>query len=277
MDEVVLRFEYGRTWTLAELGERSIALDGAVRGPAIDAEGQRYSFDHHDGCLRHATLSCCEQVLDGLRVGLEPRGFTVYVNDVDADSALGAWLLRHSDRVATDDGRIEALVRSVGRLDALGPAAGVDAPLMALLEPPAGVLQTIETLERALSLIDAWWRGDPLPASAPAERVEALWVEGGEVVSGEVEGGFAGLYRRPGRSFGVLVVEAPGGTVAYTVGKASEFVRFDVRRFLARCNELEPGWGGGSTIGGAPRCSDGTRSRLGRAVIEQILLDVSRG
>jgi hypothetical protein len=59
------------------------------------------------------------------------------------------------------------------------------------------------------------------------------------------------------------------------IGKASEFVAFDVRRFLERCNELEPGWGGGSTIGGAPRNPDGTRSRLDIDVIARILVEIS--
>jgi hypothetical protein len=37
---------------------------------------------------------------------------------------------------------------------------------------------------------------------------------------------------------------------------------FDVPRILAELSHEEPGWGGGSTIGGAPRNSDGSRSRL---------------
>jgi hypothetical protein len=59
------------------------------------------------------------------------------------------------------------------------------------------------------------------------------------------------------------------------VGKASEFVPFDVRRFLEMCNELEPGWGGGSTIGGSPRNSDGSRSRLKVEEVSRVLLDVA--
>ena len=80
----------GRTWTLDELPPRSIALDGAVRGPAIDTASARYSFDHHDGVIRHATLATCEQVRDALLVGLDPRGYHVFVNDVDGDTALSS-------------------------------------------------------------------------------------------------------------------------------------------------------------------------------------------
>jgi hypothetical protein len=35
-----------------------------------------------------------------------------------------------------------------------------------------------------------------------------------------------------------------------------------VPEILAALGEIEPGWGGGSTIGGAPRNADGSRSRL---------------
>ena len=68
---------------------------------------------------------------------------------------------------------------------------------------------------------------------------------------------------------------APHGTTAYTVGKRSEFVAFDVPAFLAACNAREPGWGGGSTIGGAPRNSDGSRSRMSMEEVGRILVEIS--
>jgi hypothetical protein len=37
---------------------------------------------------------------------------------------------------------------------------------------------------------------------------------------------------------------------------------FDIPKLLAALNQLEPGWGGGSSIGGAPRNPDGSRSYL---------------
>ena len=37
---------------------------------------------------------------------------------------------------------------------------------------------------------------------------------------------------------------------------------FPVRTSLAALNDRERGWGGGSTVGGAPRNADGSRSRL---------------
>jgi hypothetical protein len=268
-------FEYGRVWQLQELPTRSIALDGAVRGPIVDAAHERYSFDHHGGCVRHATLACCEQVHDALLVGLEPRGFTAYLNAVDADSALGLWLLLHPEALLADDSsRVTELVRALGRFDALGPALGEPPALMTLLEPPPGEAQTRATVERALALIDAWHRGDELPPLPTPETTEALWIEENELRRGEVAGGFRGLYERA--RFGVLLRPALGGTRDYTIGKASEMVDFDVRRFLARCQELEPGWGGGSTIGGAPRNPDGSRSRLEVEQVGALLLEVAR-
>jgi thioredoxin 1 len=55
----------------------------------------------------------------------------------------------------------------------------------------------------------------------------------------------------------------PDGTWGYTVAKRSEFVKyFPVPEILSVLAAREPGWGGGSTIGGAPRHPDGSRSRL---------------
>ena len=74
-----------------------------------------------------------------------------------------------------------------------------------------------------------------------------------------------------------FVIPAFGGTRAYTIAKRSEFVDFDVRAFLAAMSAREPGWGGGSTIGGAPRHADGSRSRLPIEDVVAVFLEVARG
>jgi len=67
------------------------------------------------------------------------------------------------------------------------------------------------------------------------------------------------------------------GTHGYTVAKRSEFVKcFPVPRILAALNAREPGWGGGSTVGGAPRHSDGSRSRLIPAAVFETVEAVVR-
>ena len=274
-------FETGRLWDLGELEARSIALDGAVQGPAFDQERQVYSFDHHGGCIRHVTLATCEQVRDALLVGLRPAGFRLYINDVDADSVLSTWLLLHPERLVDDgSGAVLDLVRRVGRIDALGPGVVEEHPVHRHLSPPAGVVSTLEVLKERLAVLDSWWSGGELPpGTRPPTTARGMWIEeaSGELrlVEGDVEGGFLGLYRRA--DFGVIWSPAPGATRAYTVAKRSEFVRFDLTDFYDRCNVLEPGWGGGSTVGGAPRLSDGSRSELRPSTVGGILRQGAMG
>lgn len=265
-----LHFEAGRVWGLHELPDRSLALDGAVLGPSADFARRVYSFDHHGPTPRHAMRSTCEQVFDALAVGLDPRGYRVYVNDVDADVVLSVWMLQHPEAVRQDLVRVGAVVRAVGRVDALGPAVGPAVPLHSALTsagPPSR-----GALARALRKMDRGWRGERLPLRPSLPPCRAMWVEQGRLVRGLVRG-FAGLYAHA--PFGVLVGAAPFGTRAYTVGKVSEFVDFDVQGFLALCGRREPGWGGGSTVGGAPRREDGSRSRLGEAEVGRVLLEVA--
>ena len=113
MEIVIAR---GRIVPFAELPNRSIALDGYVLGPRIDAEHERYSFDHHGDCVRHATRSTAEQVHDAIALGLKPRELKVFLNDVDLDTALAVWLLRHIDRA--QEPLVNRLVQCAGLLDA---------------------------------------------------------------------------------------------------------------------------------------------------------------
>ena len=62
------------------------------------------------------------------------------------------------------------------------------------------------------------------------------------------------------------------GSFAYTVARRSDFVEgFEVPALLSALAAVEPGWGGGSTIGGAPRHPDGSRSRLPPAKVFEIV------
>lgn len=90
-----------RTWSefLTATPHRSIALDGAVSGgPRWDEISLRANFDHHDGVVREATMSTAMQVYFAIKGGLMDRlgsDVSVYVNDVDQDTALAVWLLQH--------------------------------------------------------------------------------------------------------------------------------------------------------------------------------------
>jgi hypothetical protein len=74
-------------------------------------------------------------------------------------------------------------------------------------------------------------------------------------------GDFAAAYAA-GAVVALAKVPGPAGTFGWTIGKKSDFARGNIPGFLDEMNAREPGWGGGSTIGGAPRNPDGTRSRL---------------
>ncbi len=128
--EIVI--ERGRTVPFEDLPPRSIALDGYVLGPQIDAEHERYSFDHHGDCVRHATRSTAEQVHDAIVLGLTPRHLTIYLNDIDLDTALAVWLLRHTERAR--EPLINRLVHGAGLLDAHSGAFPLSGDLPTIVE-----------------------------------------------------------------------------------------------------------------------------------------------
>lgn len=69
------------------------------------------------------------------------------------------------------------------------------------------------------------------------------------------------LYKEGYTKF-VIFQQQKDESFAYTIRKKSEFVNFNVKEILSELNEIENGLGGGSTIGGAPRNKDGSRSKL---------------
>ncbi|WP_133150915.1 hypothetical protein [Frankia canadensis] len=287
----------GLTVALAELPLRSIALDGVVQGPELDVEGQRFSFDHHGDCVRLVTSATCRQVQDAILLGLEPSEFTVYVNDVDADTVLAVALLAHSEWLAEAGATptvTRRLVEAVGSRDAHGPAYPVAdrellarfAEALALPVRRAGVaaMEIAEDLTGAVA------------------RVAALIARLAEAMDREVLSGVGGEHkaapRRPSDSF-VVTHSGTGwtmatsdvdaldegyahgfhrmvmwrrlgdGSTAYTVARRSDLVGgFPVGpasrpgTILAALAAREPGWGGGTSIGGAPRHPDGGRSAL---------------
>ncbi|EFC81113.1 hypothetical protein [Parafrankia sp. EUN1f] len=313
---------------LTDLPPFSIALDGYVQGPALDTDLHRFSFDHHGECLRLMTAATCRQVADALLLGLEPARYTVYVNDLDADTVLATALLARPDllgptvsvRAAT-----RALVEAVAGRDALGPAYPVTDPaLLAAFArrvplPAPGAALSAEAMSAALAecvsavvafLVEstaspaakrrlspsAMRFGSPSGGRAVASTVTSGSVDGhrgssarhvgrrprrrggGYVVThrgtgwimarGFEQGVFESVYAE-GYLRAVVWSERPDGSVAYTVGRRSDLVAaFPVGpaerpgTILAALAARERGWGGGSTVGGAPRHSDGRRSVL---------------
>jgi hypothetical protein len=279
-------------------------LDGYVQGPFVDLPLNRFSFDHHGGCVRHATLSTCEMTLDALRVGFSAAGLTIYINDLDVDTVLAVWLLQTPAAARVE--RVAVAVRAMGRIDALGPAAGsaeresaLRWALAPMTHPDELRLQSEaewrETLDQCIERLNHWLdAGAPLQAEsmqvaeAPEPAFELLH-DGGVWQLLKSDGGvntFAAAYRR-GVFAAVVARPLADGSVEYTVGKASEFVRhFDVPAVLAALATAELAshqdqrtdcnWGGGSTIGGSPRNPDGSASRLGPARVAAVIDEVLR-
>jgi hypothetical protein len=274
-----LVIERGKIVPLSDLPPRSIALDGYVQGPAIDADGERYSFDHHAGCVRHATRATAEQVRDAIILGLDPRGFTVFVNDVDLDTALSVWLLANPHRASEEI--VHELVDDAGLLDAHSGAYPMDPRKRHVIEwlsepettaradgtywslDNSGLEDLVADVSRRL---DIYTHGETRPSVADFqldERYEIVRRGSGWDLA-KVIGirSHASLFRE-GHLRVVMFRQLPDHTWGYTVAKQSEFVkRFPIERILAALAAREPGWGGGSTIGGAPRHPDGSRSRL---------------
>ena len=300
-----VRISRGVTVAFAALAPHSIALDGYVQGPAIDAKHRRFSFDHHGDCVRHATLSTCEMALDAIQVGLKPDDLMLYLNDLDADTVLSTWLLLQP--AAADSASVAWAIRRAGRRDALGPAArdaGLCPALQWALAPMTARFPALsgedlgvwrEVLASCCRNLDRWLQlGAPaadgsLPAPVPAgyalaamrvlHKAQSWWLVGGDGPAT-----LTAVYDR-GMRAGVVVRSKADGTLDYTVGKASEFVAgFDVPTLLAALRDAElrvnpaqkrhTSWGGGSTIGGSPRNTDGSGSRLSTAEVIRVVSGV---
>ena len=302
--EVVI--DLARVWQLAELPRRSIALDGAVAGPFLDPERQRYSFDHHAGCLRLVTSATCQQVLDAILMGLQPAGHLVFLNDLDADTVLSIWLIEHAHRWRRPAHRklVAPLVANVGAADAHGPGYLPENPSIVasfhrwVLAPVRkGRLQgypegPIQALEMAVALLEDWWQAGLVPAAdaqapvhCPLElQQRESWVMATlrDHPSKQTRGGFQSLYRL---GFDRVVVWSPlsNGRYRYTLARRSDLVAgFPLERMFARLEAAEEDaresikrhcrpWGGGSSIGGTPGDGSVLPPACVAALIDEVL------
>ena len=284
-----LVIERGKTVELGSLPPWSIALDGYVQGPAFDNARHRYSFDHHRGCIRLITTATCEQVRDAILLGLEPSRYTVFVNDVDTDTALALWELRNPTRLR--EPHVGHYIASAGLLDAHGGAYPLvyerrQIEWIGEPETQARISGEYERLDAAglAALIDRiaerferLLRGEA-PTEEALRRIErradfATLHEGSgwTMIQAADPHVLFDLYEQ-GIERIVTCRPQSDGSWAYTVARRSDFVDlFDVPSILAALDAVEPGWGGGSTIGGAPRRPDGSRSRLPPARVFEIV------
>lgn len=283
-----LIIERGKVWKLEELPPYSIAVDGAVSGPAIDTEHNRYSFDHHAGCLRFCTQASCSQAQTAILLGLNPEKYTLYLNDCDIDVALTVWILQNFERVK--EPLVIKLVNAVGIADSHAGAICLN-----------GMTKTVEwvsavevdfkrdksnyesicnsnlkyILEATLRRIDQYVDGE---ASIEISKMEIhtdykiLRNENGYIVVQSDNSHIYSTLYASGFDRIVLIRPLENGSLAVSIAKRSDFVdNFNLIVMYEKLNEVEPGWNGGSSIGGAPRGSDGTRSKLPLEKILEII------
>lgn len=285
MDNVC--FRYGVVLgSVEEMPPNSIALDGYVAGPQVDAENRRFSFDHHANCLRLVTLSTCEQVMIALALGLVVSPATlIYVNDHDADSVLAAWLLLDAREGGTayQETRVKILVRAVGLVDSHGPVFRIDPLHRTVGSAPWDKNQSKERLIEFIQRVERWYATKEAPTAEPERPSSGFGLRAtGGWVPVESADGFGALYAA-GYLAAALHTPAPNGTTSWTIGKRSDLVPLALGpaeavrgsgEFLptvlgklaaAECEKGCPvaeTWGGASSIGGSPRRPDKSGSTL---------------
>lgn len=293
--------ERGRKWKIEELLPKTIALDGAVPGPHHDSEKEIFSFDHHESCIRGITLSSCEQVQEAVMMGLDPNGFMVVLNDIDLDSALSAWLLQNPNRVS--EPQVAKLVNMAGRMDAHSGAYPIEdgswLELDWIAEPEtkirkdgsyeqlsnAGLMVVLEAIFHRIEQ----YADSRVPASAQEQKQEdgeqyEILKKGSNFYVVKMLGDrcLRGMARAKISRF-VAFRELEDKTLKVTIGKRSEYVtNFPITQILSKLqglepkrNELDDRWGGSTTIGGSPRNSDGSGTKISLddifATVEQVV------
>lgn len=279
--------ERGKVVPLKSLPPYSIALDGACQGPAIDSANNRYSFDHHAGCLRFCTSSACMQTLDAIILGLDPTKYTVYINDVDMDTVMSIWCLKNPDRC--NEAKVRQLVEAVGKQDMHAgayPLNGMSKVVEWVSAPQTDSVRNgdyhklsdnglLTIMESMLHRVDKYINGEAANDIAATELHGEFEIKkndnGWILVESQDPHVYSALYRA-GFSRIVLVIPLDDGSLAVSIAKKSDFIEhFPNEKIYANLNKLEPGWGGGSSIGGAPRNKDGSRSRLSIDTIVEVV------
>lgn len=291
-DNLKLVLERGKVWAIDDLKPYSIALDGAVRGPYFDNKNMIFSFDHHENCIRHITSSTCVQVMEALMLGFDPKGYTVFINDVDADTVLSFFLLQNPDYIK--DSFLVKLINIAGKVDALGPA-------YQLFEDEQDIYYTFnkEVMYKYNELKDSGEYNNYDLKTLLEESCFSLlkWLKSPDILKKEIkeikykiepETGsdwimvngdyylFGDLYKK---GFNRIIAWKllPNNTYSYTIAKKSDFVVWDIIGIIKKLNSVEPGWGGGSTIAGAPRNADGTRSKIKPEELVNVLINHDTG
>lgn len=287
MDIIIKR---GEVVALDTLPPYSIALDGFVQGPAIDAINFRYSFDHHEGCFRYCTTSACVQSWTAILLGLDPDKYTIYANDVDSDVCAAIWCLKNPSRCK--EPLISKLINAIGLADMHGGAFEINGmrKVVEWISAPEtdskrnGDYSKLSDdglnsiLEAVLHRMDLYADGESQVEVAKQQKHGEYKILRNENNYSLIESSdphvFSVIYQA-GFDRVVLTRKQDDGSIAYTIAKRSDFIDgFDIPAMFKELNKIEPGWGGSSSIGGAPRNHDGSRSRLDYDTVCKIINSV---
>jgi len=270
--------ERGKVENIKNLPDFSIALDGFVAGPHIDDENHKYSFDHHDGCSRFATISACEQAWTAIMVGLDPEPYTIYCNDVDSDVCAAVWCLKNPDRCK--EPLVAKLIDAIGKSDRYAGAFeinGMKKVVEWVCAPETdskknGDYEKLSSeglrsiMESILHRIDLYANGDASIEVAKQQchsEYKVLRNENNWALIESSNSHSLGAIWHAGFERILLIRHLADESIAVTVARKSDFIEgFPLKKIYASFNKLEPGWGGGSSIGGCVRNADGSRSRL---------------
>jgi len=282
--------ERGKVTTLKSLPEYSIALDGFVQAPQSDGETKRFSFDHHDGCSRFATISACEQAWTAIMMGLDPSTYTVFCNDVDADVCASVWCLKNPDRCK--EPLAKKLIDAIGLADRYAGALsinGMGKVVEWVCAPETdskrnGDYEKISNdglksiLEAILHRIDMYVDGEAMEEIAkqqPHGNFKVIRNDNGWALIESNDPHSLGAIWSAGFERILIVRPLEDKSTAVTIARKSEFIDgFPIKKIFLELNKVEAGWGGGATIGGAPRNEDGSRSKLSIKKITEIVDEV---
>jgi len=273
--------------------EGTIFLDGVAQSePFMDLERRVYNLDHHEGCVRHFTLSTCEQALVLVARGMDLREkpWQVYANEPDLDVVLAVWVLCNSMHLQAQDSSIRSAVVPLVRLEGLIDSHGLELSELSgyprqKVDEITGSLESLRENELQLKAEGEWGATDLLKYLRdqlhqmdemvyPADFFEAFrGIE--ELAKTELTDNRiavvcrsdCGIYelekelkRLYGKRLGVVGLQKRPGV--YTLRQVDPFLPVDLNEAYRKLNVLDPAvqgggssnrWGGSGEIGGSPR------------------------
>lgn len=273
-----IKIERGKRVSLQDLPPYSIAIDGFCAGPEIDAVNHRYSFDHHEKCLRFATLSACMQCRNAVLLGLDPTNYTIYANDVDSDVCTSIWVLQNPERA--NEPAVQKLITVIGTQDMYAgafPINGMSKTVEWISAPEVEAKKygdynklsdsgLYSILEAIMHRIDMYANGE-----AQTEINKQVCKTGGyKILRNEndwvlVESNNSHIYQSLYASgFDRIVLIRPQeNSMVVSLAKRSNFIdRFPIEKMIEKFNEIENGWGGSDCVAGSVRRQDGNGTYL---------------